>query len=81
MGELTDRTRANTDSYGIKIADNYVGEQITTHLPLNFELFRIISCMKFKSLAVEIAAKRGLLTFDTGTETSNMKFIVSAIQN
>jgi len=81
MGELTDRTRANTDSYGIKIADDYVGEQINTHLPLNFELFRIISCMKFKSLAAEIAAKRGLLTFDTGTETSNMKFIVSALQN
>jgi len=37
--------------------------------------------MKFKSLAAEIAAKRGLLTFDTGTETSNMKFIVSALQN
>jgi hypothetical protein len=81
MGELTDKTRANTDSYGIKIADDYVGEQINTHIPLNFELFRIISCMKFKSLSTEIAAKRGLLTFDTGTESSNMKFIVSAVQN
>jgi hypothetical protein len=81
MGELTDKTRANTDSYGIKIADNYSGEQINTYLPLNFELFRIISCMKFKSLAAEIAAKRGLLTLDTSTETSSMKFIVSAIQN
>jgi DNA-binding Xre family transcriptional regulator len=81
MGELTDKTRANTDSYGIKIADDYTGEQINTYMPLNFELFRIISCMKFKSLATEIAAKRGLLTFDTGTETSNMKFIVSALQN
>lgn len=81
IGELTDKTRANTDSYGIRISDDYVGEQINIHIPLNFELFRIISCMKFKSLTAEIAAKRGLLTLDTSTETSNMKFIVSALQD
>jgi len=81
MGELTDRSRANTDSYGIKISSDYVGETINIYMPLKFELFRIISCMKFKTLNVEIAAKRGLLVLDTGTETSIMKFIVSAVQN
>ena len=81
FGELTDKTRANTDSYGIKIAADYEGEPINVHLPLNFELFRIISCMKYKVLATSVASKRGLLTLDTGTETTNMKFIVSALQN
>jgi hypothetical protein len=81
FGELTDKTRANTDSYGIKIASDYEGEPINVHLPLNFELFRIISCMKYKVLATSVASKRGLLTLDTGTETTNMKFIVSALQN
>ena len=81
FGELTDKTRANTDSYGIKISDDYKGTPINVHLPLNFELFRIISCMKYKVLAASVASKRGLLTLDTGTETTNMKFIVSALQN
>jgi hypothetical protein len=81
FGELTDRTKANTDSYGIKISEDYTGNQITLHIPLNFELFRIISCMKYKVLSANIASKRGLLTLDTGTETTSMKFIVSALQN
>lgn len=81
LGELTDKARANTDSYGIKIASDYSGEQINVSVPLNFELIRIISYMKFKTLAAEIAAKRGLLILDAGTETTSMKFIISALQN
>jgi len=80
-GELTDKTRANTDSYGLKISSDYKGEPVNVLMPLNFELFRIISCMKYKVLTANIASKRGLLTLDTGTETINMKFIVSALQN
>lgn len=81
FGELTDKARANTDSYGIKIASNYNGDPINIHIPLNFELFRIISCMKYRELIVNVASKRGLLILDTGTETTKMKFIVSAVQN
>jgi hypothetical protein len=81
FGELTDKTRANTDSYGIKISSDYNGEPINIGMPLNFELFRIISCMKYKALIANIASKRGLLTLDTNTETTTIKFIVSALQN
>jgi len=81
FGELTDKTRANTDSYGIKISSDYTGDVINIHVPLNFELFRIISCMKYKELAASISSKRGLLILNTGNETTKMKFIVSALQN
>jgi len=81
FGELTDKSRANTDSYGIKISSDFTGDLINVHMPLNFELFRIISCMKYKVLEAKVASKRGLLTLDTGTETTKMKFIVSALQN
>jgi hypothetical protein len=81
FGELTDKSRANTDSYGIKISEDYKGDPINVNIPLNFELFRIISCMKYKVLTANIASKRGLITLDTGTETTSMKFIVSALQN
>jgi hypothetical protein len=81
FGELTDKTRANTDSYGINISSDFIGDNISLQIPLNFELFRIISCMKYKVLEANICSKRGLLTLDTGTETTGMKFIVSALQN
>lgn len=81
FGELTDKTRANTDSYGIKISSDYDGVQFNASMPLNFEVFRIISCMKYKALVANIVSKRGLLTLDTGTETTNMKFVISAVQN
>ena len=81
FGELTDKTRANTDSYGIKISEDYKGNQINNYIPLKFELFRIISCMKYKVLIANIASARGLLTLDTNNEATNLKFIVSAIQN
>ena len=81
FGELTDKTRANTDSYGIRISEDYTGEPIYTYTPLNFELFRIISCMKYKVLTANIASKRGLLILDTGNDATSMKFIVSALQN
>jgi len=80
-GELTDKSRANTDSYGIKISSDYTGEQIGISIPLKFELFRILSFMKFKLVSIELAAKRGLLIIDANTETTNIKFIASALQN
>lgn len=80
-GELTDKSRANTDSYGIKISADFTGEQINSHIPLNFELFRIISSVKFKTLVVDIASKRGLLILTSDTDNTKIKFIASALQN
>ena len=80
-GELTDRSRANVDSYGLKIADTYSGVQINDHIPLNFEIFRIISSMKFDTLNCKIASSTGVMVFDMQTSSTAMKFIVSALAN
>lgn len=81
FGELTDKTRSNIDSYGIKIADNYQGTQFAVPLPLNFEIFRIISSMRFKELQSQIITKLGVMTLDLKLENSDFKFVVSALAN
>jgi hypothetical protein len=80
-GDLTDLTRANTDSYGMKLTDDYDGQSIAKPLPLNFEIFRIISCMKFKSINAKLITKMGVLVFDMNLDSSNIKFIMSALEN
>jgi hypothetical protein len=80
-GDLTDLTRANTDSYGMKLTEDYTGQGLTKPLPLNFEIFRIISCMKFKQIDAQIVTKMGVIVFDMNLESSNIKFILSALTN
>ena len=80
-GDLTDLTRANTDSYGMTLAEDYSGQQFSKAIPLNFEIFRIISCMKFKTIDAQLVTKMGVLLFDTTLESSNIKFVVSALEN
>jgi hypothetical protein len=81
FGDLTDLSRANTDSYGMKLTGDYKGQPFTKPIPLNFEIFRIISCMKFKTINAELITKMGVLVFNTELESSNIKFVVSALEN
>jgi hypothetical protein len=80
-GDLTDLTRANTDSYGMKLTDDYNGQSFMKSIPLNFEIFRIISCMKFKTIDAQIVTKMGVILFDIALESTNIKFVVSALEN
>ena len=81
FGELTDKTRPNVDSYGINIASNYEGVQFALPMPLNFDIFRIISSMRFKEIQSQIISKMGVLTLDLSLDNSNFKFVVSALSN
>jgi len=80
-GDLTDLTKANTDSYGMILTENYSGQSFTKPIPLNFEVFRIISCMKFKSIEAQLVTKLGVLMLDSNNESVNVKFIISALEN
>jgi hypothetical protein len=80
-GELTDKARPNVDSYGLKISTNYTGPQLASNIPLNFEIFRIISSMRFKELNCAFSSKIGVFVFETNLINTSIKFIVSALAN
>ena len=81
FGELTDKVRANTDSYGLKLTDNYTGNKFTNAIPLNFEIFRIISSMKFNTIKGKLVSSMGVITLNMQLGKSDMKFILSALAN
>jgi len=81
LGELTDKARPNVDSYGLIISTNYTGIQLSAAIPLNFEIFRIISSMRFKELDCAFSSKTGVYIFNATTNNTTMKFIVSALAN
>ena len=81
FGELTDKTRANIDSYGINISTDYEGTQFAIAIPLNFEIFRIISSMKFKELQAHLITKMGVMTLDLNLDNAKFKFVISALAN
>ncbi|NBO99811.1 MAG: hypothetical protein EBU90_06745 [Proteobacteria bacterium] len=81
FGELTDKSRPNVDSYGLTISENYKGVYPSIPTPLNFEIFRIISSMKFKELNCCFSSKLGVYIFETNINSNNIKFIVSALAN
>lgn len=81
FGELTDKARANTDSYGLMISDTYDGVQFSSAIPLNFEIFRIISSMKFNNIKGKLVSKMGVFTLDTTLGAADIRFIVSALAN
>ena len=80
-GDLTDLTRANTDSYGMKLTEDYEGQPFVKSIPLNFEIFRIISHMKFKSIDAQLITKMGVLILSAALESTDIKFVVSALEN
>lgn len=81
LGELTDKARPNVDSYSINISDSYTGIKINSSIPLNFEIFRIISSMRFKELKCEFSSKTGVYIFTANPENTNVKFVISALAN
>lgn len=81
LGELTDKARPNVDSYGLIISKDYSGTQLASPLPLNFEIFRIISSMKFKELNCSLSSKTGVFIFDALNNNIAMKFVISALAN
>lgn len=81
FGELTDKARPNVDSYSLKISNDYSGVIVENSIPLNFEIFRIISSMKFNQIHSKFAESTGVIVFDMETTNTKIKFIISALAN
>jgi len=48
---------------------------------LNFDIFRIISSMRFKEIQSRIISKMGVVTLDLNLDNSSFKFVISALAN
>jgi hypothetical protein len=79
--DFTDNNRHNVDSIALKICDDYQGEAISSPVPINFEIIRIISSQKFNTLNIKFNSKLGVFLFDLEDQECSSKYIVSALIN
>ena len=77
-GELTDRSRPNVDSFGIKITETFSGNDIN-NLCLNLEVLRILSTSKVKSIHTKINTELGVVLFNYNNNIINTQYIVSSL--
>jgi hypothetical protein len=78
MGELTDKSKNNIDSYSVKISDFYGGDSITKPLSFNFDLFRNISYLKTTEALVRLNTNMGFIAFDIEDDKYKLKYTATA---
>jgi hypothetical protein len=71
--ELTDKQKHNIDSFSRILASEFTGEPISEAIPLNFELFRLMSSLRFEECLVNLDTEKKvlLLTITSGDYTLN----------
>jgi hypothetical protein len=78
MGELTDKSKNNIDSYSVKISDFYGGDTIIKPLSFNFDLFRNISYLKTTEALVRLNTNMGFIAFDIEDDKYKLKYTATA---
>ncbi len=78
--EINDLTQHNRDSVEIKITNEYIGEPIQAPIPINIEVFKMLSYTKDSNLSVKINKDYNVLIFNIKEdEFLDVKYITSAL--
>jgi hypothetical protein len=77
--DFTDNSRHNVDSIAFKISDVFMGTEIKTPVPINFDVMRIISSIKSPGISVKYNNKLGTFLFELEDSSYTSKYIVSAL--
>jgi hypothetical protein len=81
FGELTDKSKPNIDSFDLKLTEDYVGSPVINSMPLNFEIFRIISSIRAKTFNVKIHSKMSIVLLEISDNFATHKIVISALAN
>lgn len=76
FAEVTDKEIANTDSYTQLISNKLTGNSFDP-LSINFEIFRMISSLKFTNVNVRVNTDVKVLLFEVDIEDTKHNFICS----
>jgi len=76
FAEVTDKEIANTDSYTQLISNTLTGNSFDP-LSINFEIFRMISSLKFTNVSVKVNTDVKVLLFEVDIEDTKHNFICS----
>lgn len=79
LGELNDMKKDNTDSYSMKIAETFEGDEILEPLPFSTELFRSISTLKSNEFDVKINVERRIIAISILEDNYILKWFATGL--
>ena len=79
MGLLTDENIKNIDNIEFQIADSYSGVDIKKKLPMNLEIYRVVSVLNFPEIVLKINVDKGIVMFEVKTDKYLLQYIVTAL--
>ena len=78
--ELGDKEVSNTDSITVQISDVVEGQPITSVMPFNLDIFRVLSGIKFETARIGINLTHKVMVFNVKpTPEIEFKFIISGL--
>jgi hypothetical protein len=78
-GILTDESLQNIDTVEFELSDCYKGEDIKNKVPLNLQVYRVISSLNFEKIKVKINIKKGIVMFEIKENNFLLQYIVTAL--
>lgn len=73
--ELTDHQKHNMDSFSRILADTYSGSDLDTPIPLSFEIFRLMSSLRFEECDVSLDPEKRVLLFIVSSGKYTLNFV------
>ena len=76
--EVDDKTLQNVDNITLVASSSYTGQELTTPLPVNMEVFKILTSSK-TDVTVKINKDVKVLIFQSNEDGVELKYIISAL--
>ena len=73
--ELTDKQKHNIDSFTRVLSDAYKGDPLDEPIPLNFEIMRLISGLRFENCEVNLDPEKRVLLFTISSDKYTLNFV------
>lgn len=79
VAELTDMQQDHSDSVAVNITTEFEGKEVHTALPINLDIFRLITGIKFDKVLIKINTELKVLMFELQVGTTTLKYIISSL--
>lgn len=77
--ELTDQQMPQSDSVSVNVINEFEGKEVTTPLPINLDVFRLITSIKYDKVLVKINTELKVLMFEIQVGNTALKYIISSL--
>lgn len=79
FGILTDENIQNIDVIQLLLSESYTGKDIINKIPINLEIFRVLSTLNFECIKIKINIEKGIIMFEIKENNYLLQYIITAL--